>query len=369
VASVFLSSENYRILDRELKNNFSVSIEELSAQDQRTVEHTIRVEKRKKITVKKVLKEITSVQHVEPDSILIEWDAFKPDKYRSFVGEGGIMLGSTNQAQYRDAVVHREVKSTAKITSYELVEAISRRTHLPCLAVERMLARNGRTASQLADEVVNNAGLVPFVIESVLTKVYRYEETVLEVEEEVELTKMYPFKVSVDQSKNTLIVYKEDTEATYGSNRLGFHVNPYNFDSADEKNLFRYLQGVLKDDEIVADVYFTGGATDPSHNDFYFEYWSPAKQQMARYFPDFLIETSKGRYLVVEVKSSREKDTYEQNRTTYAGSTDGLFDEVFAKEIGFREFQKTNKQFEYRIVFDASLQARQQEVLEAVHAA
>jgi len=39
---------------------------------------------------------------------------------------------------------------------------------------------------------------------------------------------------------------------------------------------------------------------------------------------------------------------------------------VFAKEIGFKEFQQTNKNFEYRIIFDASLQKRQQEVLETI---
>jgi len=86
----------------------------------------------------------------------------------------------------------------------------------------------------------------------------------------------------------------------------------------------------------------------------------------SRYFPDFLIETTKGRFLVVEVKSNREKETYEQNKKTYNGKTDDLFDEVFAKEIGFKEFQQTNKNFEYRIIFDASLQKRQQEVLETI---
>jgi len=39
---------------------------------------------------------------------------------------------------------------------------------------------------------------------------------------------------------------------------------------------------------------------------------------------------------------------------------------VFAKEIGFKEFQQTNKNFEYRIIFDASFQKRQQELLENI---
>ena len=34
--------------------------------------------------------------------------------------------------------------------------------------------------------------------------------------------------------------------------------------------------------------------------------------------------------------------------------------------IGFKEFQQANKNFEYRIIFDASLQKRQQELLENI---
>jgi len=66
------------------------------------------------------------------------------------------------------------------------------------------------------------------------------------------------------------------------------------------------------------------------------------------------------------VKKNTEKLTYEQNKKQYTGKIEELFDEVFAKEIGFREFQQANKNFEYRLIFDASLQKRQQELLEAI---
>ena len=48
----------------------------------------------------------------------------------------------------------------------------------------------------------------------------------------------------------------------------------------------------------------------------------------------------------------------------YNGRAESLFNEVFAKEIGFKEFQQANKNFEYRIIFDTSLQKRQQELYE-----
>ena len=70
--------------------------------------------------------------------------------------------------------------------------------------------------------------------------------------------------------------------------------------------------------------------------------------------------------MVVEVKSNREKGGYEKNKQEYKGKTENLFNEVFVKEIGFKEFQQANKNFEYRIVFDASFQRRQQELLETI---
>jgi hypothetical protein len=79
------------------------------------------------------------------------------------------------------------------------------------------------------------------------------------------------------------------------------------------------LRDTLDKDEAIVDVYFTGGVTDSDHNDFYFEYYSPEIKKISRYFPDFLIETTKGRFLVVEVKSTREKEGYEKNRQLYDG--------------------------------------------------
>ena len=40
--------------------------------------------------------------------------------------------------------------------------------------------------------------------------------------------------------------------------------------------------------------------------------------------------------------------------------------DVYAKELGFREFQKQNKQFEYRIVFDCNRQERREKIIEEV---
>lgn len=356
---IFLSKENYKILDKELKNNFASSISELNAQDQKMVEHTLEVEKRKTIMVKKVLKEILSVQEANAESIKIDFNEFKPEKYQLFVSEGGIFLGNEGTAGYSEARAVRKIEDKNTYTFYEIAEIINRYTHLPCVVIDSIISGSGKKRDEFVKMANDNIALVPFVVQEILKSAYKYEEKTETVEEELELTKLFPFKISVQQGRDTLVVYKDIEESMSGKSRIGFNINPYAFDSSDEKDLFRYLRGVLDKEETIKDVYFTGArvCADPNRNDFYFEYRDPQNEhKTARYFPDFLIETSSERFFVIETKGGEEEADYEANKKSYNGKLENLTNDILAKEIGFNDFQSINKNFEYRIIFNASLQ-------------
>lgn len=356
-ASVFVSPENAKILDKELKNNFATSLTDLQNQEQEVAPCTMTVEKKCSIQVKKLLKIIEQAVTREPESIKINWKDYLADVYDPFIRTSNISLEGTQAKYEADGSVQTiSVKNT--LTVYEVIDHISQETHLSGLMVKRILANNSASLAKLVTQINESPGMLFFIIQSILQQVYEYTESSELVEETLELTKNYPFKINVREDKKSLIVYKE-AETT---NRLGFHINPYNFDSRDEKELFQFLRKQLRENEVIKDIYFTGGVTDSSHNDFYFEYFSPEKKRIARYFPDLLIETSTGRYIVIEVKTTQEKMAYEKNKDLYAGKADDLFSEVFAKEVGFNDFQKVNENFDYHIIFDAGLQ-RQQEVL------
>ncbi len=365
IAHIFLSEENYKILDKELKNNFAVNIEELSAQDQKSVEHTLKVEKKRKIKVKKILKEILAVENKNIDKIKIDLKKFKREDFQAFISEGGIFL-EQGEAGYNEARAVKKMEERMNLTYYEILEAINRYTHLPCLTIEKILNNNCLDRKKLTKKINSNLALLTFIAENILENAFEYHEKSEVVEEELELTKLYPFKISVEKGRDILAVYREQLEKSGSKSKIGFHINPYNFDSADEKDLFKYLRDVLDKDETVKDVYFTGGVSDPSHNDFYFEYFSPDKQRAAKYFPDFLIETCKGRFLVIEVKAGRAKENYQANKNKHKGKASELFDEVFAKEVGFNQFKEINKNFEYKIIFDAALRKRQKELLDKI---
>jgi hypothetical protein len=365
LARIFLSKENYQILDRELKSNFATSAAELGATDQKTIDHELKVEKRKTVKVKKILKEIVAAKTVDASRIKVDFKSFKPSEYQSFVSEGGIFVNE-GRAGYSEARMVRQLKEEFSFTFYEIAELINRHTHLSCTTIEGIIAKSGKTREEFVKAVNKTPALIPFVIQEILKSAYQYEEKTETIEEELELTKLYPFKISVQRGQNSLVVYREQEEEDGHKSRLGFHINPYNFDSGDEKDLFRYLRDFLDKDEAIVDIYFTGGVVDAIHNDFYFEYYSPEKKRIARYFPDFLVETTKGRYLVVEVKSNAEKTDYDANKRSYKGKLTELSNEVFSKQVGFEDFQKVNKNFEYRIIFNAGLQAEQARLLEEI---
>jgi len=96
---------------------------------------------------------------------------------------------------------------------------------------------------------------------------------------------------------------------------FGFHYDPYNFDSNPEKSFFdQILQALDEDPDDVEDVYFTGALTNPSQTEFFVEY-KDEKGKWRRYTPDFVIRKKppegaapgSGRVLIVEVKRERDR--------------------------------------------------------------
>jgi len=360
-ASIYLSKENHTMLDNELRNNFATTIDELMGEEHEVIPQTLEVRKTKLLTVKKEVRELKSVRRKAAGEIALDLAKAESEKYVSLVTRGGIEVEKGEGVYRAAAEMGRWLKQRSEMTFYEILELLNRRTHISCLELKQIIENNKTSAEQLVEAVNGNKAVLYYLIDALLSNIYDYEETVRMVEETIELTKNYPFKISVEKGNNSLVVYREDH-----AGRIGFHINPYNFDSGDEKDIFLHLQGVLIDDEAIADVYFTGGVTTVEHNEFYFEYRDPTEDhRLAKYFPDFLIETTKGRFLVVEVKAGNEQPEYERNKAEYQKAKQ-VFNPVFAKELGFGEFQRLNKEFEYRVVFSTSMREWQRQLMDAM---
>ena len=361
-ARIFLSDENADILDKELQLNFNTSMSELDNQPQKVKEHTLSVKKVKEIRVKKQTKEVIASQTQKLESIVVDWKSFESKDSPAYLVESGFYLEDGGDVNYQQQTPKKLNTEAQRLGYYEVIELVSRYTHLSCLDVVKIVGFSGVTRRELTDKIASNPSALMFLIDSVLKQVYQYTTKDVETEELVRLTKAYPFKINIANHRDNLVVYQDVSD----SNKLGFHINPYNFDSLDEKNLFVSLRGALISKEVITDLFFIGGVGEPLHNDFYFEYYHPERKKTALYFPDFLIETSSGRYLVIEVKTSQERFGYEHDKKKYSGGSDGIVSEVFAKEVGFREFKKINSNFDYHIIFDASLQDQQRKLFEDI---
>jgi hypothetical protein len=361
-ATIFLSNENAIILEKELKKNFDVTRADLERQESEKVDLELNVLKKRKVKVNKVLKEIISIKKKQPkDIILKSIEDYASSIKEGVITEGGILLDKDNKTAYIQTKSKKEKKWVkTSISPYHFISNLSIRTHLPCLTIKEIIDTNDLKIDDKESLNTNNYyDILNLISQDITNQIFDYKENRTLIEEELELTKNFPFKLSRDKGKSKLVIYKEEGD----DSRLGFHINPYSFDTDDEKDLFLFLREVLEPREAITDVYFTGNITDSSHTDFYFEYWNPTKEKISRYFPDFLIETNKGRFIVIEVKGDQERTTYLQNKEMFENGEKKIFDEVYAKELGFKEFQQENKNFDYHIIFNAKMLQRQAELI------
>lgn len=382
-ARIFLSDENYQVLDRELKNNFSTSIASLSGKQQIEVQVDLVVEKKCTVKIKRKLVEILSSQKVSPEKIVIDLKKVGEKKLIPIIQGREIVLNEEGKAIYRDpvAITSDDTQEEVRVFGYyEVVALIQNKTHFSYSEINKVLESNSITKDKLTKAVEKNYLVIYGIADQILSQSMKYEKKETEIEQEIELTKAFPFKITVRRELHetdeqafvrSLVVSREQEDTEGRTSRLGFHINPYNFDSTDELEMFRYLRANLKDGELVKDVYFTGGVTNEKHNEFYFEYWNSAEDRYGKYFPDFLIETSLGRYLVIEVKEDKS-DTihlYKTDKKRYEDGEikkEGVTSMVFAKELGFQDFQKLNKNFEYHIIFNGKVLSHQQKTIEYV---
>ncbi len=358
-AMIFLSKENFIILNKELENNFNISVTDLNSQDQEIKEYKLEVKKNKKIIVNRKKVSILAVK--KTDTIRINKSKYSTKDKISFIEESGIYLDSKNEVEYKKEISKEEFKKKNNLSFYEIVDFISRFTHLDFLEIKKILENSGFERGEFVKLINKKIGFIDFVISEILNNSFEYSKKEKIFSEEMELTKCDSFKINVNTNNKKLVVSKKEN-----SGRLGFHINPYNFDSEDEKDLFFVLSNELEKDEAIKDVYFTGGITSNKHTDFYFEYWNAEQDKISKYFPDFLVETTKGRYLVIEVKGGNKKIDYEANKKSYNGKKENLFNSVFSKEIGFNEFKELNKNFDYKIIFDAQIKNRQIKLIDKI---
>ena len=376
-AMIFLSKENYTMLDKEMQQNFWVTIWDLQNIQKKTQSITCTVQKRKEIVITKVIKSIISSKQSDYWTIVINDNLYKKKevyvhkKWTELQNWEIVFLEQQKDTQSIGASIINDTKNR-----YEILWHIHSHTHINFDWIKSILTSNKLEWKAIVDKVSNDNNYLSFIIDEICKSYYIYQEEITTKQEILQIIRkeIWSFQFEVDaqklEQKPKLIVYQQDN-AREKNNKLWFHLNPYNFDSSDELDLFEYIRSKLKEDEQIEDIYFTWSQTE-KQSDFFFEYtiFEDSKVRISKYFPDILVEiktkNNQKKYLVLEVKGSDKKNDYEQAKRVYKEWDTRVVNEVFAKEIWFSEFTKHNKDFEYRLIFDAKIPSKQAEVVQQI---
>lgn len=302
-ATVFLSKENYDILDDELNKNYNMEISDFGKQSTRqSISCNVRVlPPPRTIRMKKISHEykLTEKEYTEPITFgLSEIDI---EKYQSkMIEKGSIRLN----AHEKETVIDDE-KDNVRYSEMTLVAEISRYLNLSCLTVSKILRESIDGINTVLDYVNKyNEILYDIIIPVIFNALYSIE--VVPHTEDVELTLLrepkeggyYEFK-----GKDGLIVYKNNNTFRQEWIDKTFHADIYCFDSKPELECFlQYIES-----EKVQEVYFTGMFT-ADQGDLGIQYYDPESGRIRKYYPDFFAKMSDGTYQLIEVKGDHMID-------------------------------------------------------------
>lgn len=302
---IYLSTENKNILDSELQRNFNVTLDQIEKKNEKPSFTVRMVPPPVKITINKVHRTYKMEKKTEnPDGIDFGLDAIDYDKYRILRTDRKSLL-----AKGFETVQELEATGKMSFSALSLIAEIAcyfNNDEVSCFAIKEIL-ENSKDGMKKVLEKVNsyNDILYDVIIPIIHKNLYTITSTEYSEPEEIELVKI---KGSIDET----VFVRRCAEDLVVSNQnqfiqdyvdKSFNLDTYCFDSKPEKAFF---EKSLVDDE-VEKIYFTGMLTH-GESDFYINYIDPDSHTVRNYYPDFLIKTKKGKWLIVEIKGDNKID-------------------------------------------------------------
>ncbi len=328
-ARIYLSQDNVAVLDRQLQETYGESIEALNRapadmRSRRIVLHKVGIPP---LVVRRQVRTVVR----------------RPVAHRAIVLTRPAASGASTM---RKAVLEffprpGTGKLLTEVAGEEL--AIAAPAFDAYAAAVELASRYRLDVSQAYDQIrgLYGASDVPAsdllaLGEQIEAQTRNYETRNETVEVALALVKPGGFERTVGEGGQDVytaeIVYPKDREAyildrqrlaAQARSGLGFHYEPYGFDSAPEMDLFQQLLRELNlNPSEVEDVYFTGALTTPDKTDFRVEY-KDAAGRWRHYTPDFVIRRKPaagerpgmGRTIIIEVKADRERSDLDDGET------------------------------------------------------
>ena len=288
-ATVFLSKENYDILDDELHKNFNMEIKDIknTSNDNRH-KYKVRVlPPTRKITLKRVWHEYTL--HEKEYSAPVDFKLLDADfsKYASTMYESSSLANNTTVKEKNID----NIQENMRYSEFSLAGEISRYLNISCILADKII-RESVDGIQKILEAVNryNAVLHDYIIPTVFHALFDITTELKTEDREVVLLRepkdagYYEFS-----AKDDLVLTNKYPGFTPEQIKKSFHADTYCFDSTPERECF--MQYIASDK--VSEIYFTGMFT-ANQGDLSIQYYDPESGRIRQYYPDFIAKMKDG---------------------------------------------------------------------------
>ena len=304
---VFLSKDNYDILDKELSKNFKVSIKDVSSSKNEKIQVAVKiVPPIKKITLSEIKHHYELIELTNTHIIDFHLSTLDVEKYKSKIYVTNDITGRQT-AKEKDILVVQTPYSLI-----ELVFEISRYLNMNPLIIESLL-KNSVDGVNTILSLVNqfNQIIQDILTPTIFNYFYEVRYSIEKATKEVELINSNKEEFVFNVKPELLVEMKENYVQKYIDK--SFHVDKYCFDSRPELELFlQYLKS-----EKIKEVYFTGMFTGSS-NGLAVQYIDPESKVVRNYYPDFLALHEDGHYEIIEVKGDNMIDDIVVEAKAYA---------------------------------------------------
>ena len=308
-AHIYLSKDNYKILDEELNKNFNIGIDELKDTKSDKQTYYIRINPPiKSLKLEEIKKSYNLIEKKREYAFDIKLDKIDVEKYKATkISKRGILgIGGETEKEI-DTLENRT------FSSYSLVFEIARYLNRSPIEIREILEESGKINDICELVSKHNGILFDELIPAIFHYLYDLEEKVETISKEVPLIKYRKdMEYFTFRSKRELVININDANVKK-YNKKSFHVDSYCFDSEPEKVMFMRLL----ENEDVEEVYFTGMFTG-AENGLSVQYIDPNSNIVRNYYPDLLIYYKNGKVEIAEVKGDNRIDEKEVDAKAYA---------------------------------------------------
>ena len=302
-ATVFLSKDNYDILDEELNKNFNMEIKDMSnSSEKKSQRFKVRVlPPPRTIKVKRIWREYSLIEKGYSEPICFDIEKLDLSKYAAIMYEKDSL---SHDMSVKGKNID-DLTEKMQYSAFSLAGEVARYLNISCILAARII-RECTDGEEKVLESINryNQVLDDVIVPRIFHVLYEVKSDIKSEDRELNLLRepkeggYYEFS-----AKPELVLTNNDAQFTPQETSKSFHADTYCFDSKPEKECF--LQYIVSGK--VKKIYFTGMFTS-NQGDLSIQYYDPESRRVRNYYPDFFAEMADGSYQLIEVKGDNKID-------------------------------------------------------------